>query len=210
MLGDLLARYGHALAAHPLTRAWAAGACVMVNPFTSHLAHKKSVLALLTDPAAGGLLPPSEAAAARDLVPWTRLVRAGPTTCPEGRRTGLLDLARARRAHLVLKPNDDYGGKGVLCGWETTDQAWHSALGRALLTPHVLQERVPLPTAPYPAPYPDLAGGRLRVREYAESTDPFLFGTDSPGCICRLSRTSLLNVSTGAAPVPVFLITPGS
>ncbi|ARZ65783.1 hypothetical protein SMD11_0116 [Streptomyces albireticuli] len=133
-------------------------------------------------------------------------MRAGPTTCPEGRRTGLLDLARARRAHLVLKPNDDYGGKGVLCGWETTDQAWHSALGRALLTPHVLQERVPLPTAPYP----DLAGGRLRVREYAESTDPFLFGTDSPGCICRLSRTSLLNVSTGAAPVPVFLITPSS
>ncbi|MBT2383618.1 hypothetical protein J7E86_08465 [Streptomyces sp. ISL-11] len=45
VLNDLLSRYGHALTEHPMTLAWAAGACVMVNPFTSHLAHKKSVLA---------------------------------------------------------------------------------------------------------------------------------------------------------------------
>ena len=28
--------------------------------------------------------------------------------------------ARRERDTLVLKPNDEYGGKGVLLGWETT------------------------------------------------------------------------------------------
>ncbi|MCC3777967.1 hypothetical protein [Streptomyces sp. UNOB3_S3] len=204
VLTDLLSHYGHAFAEHPMTRAWVSGACVMVNPYTSNLANKKSALALLTDPCTRCLLPAPEAVAAGALVPWTRLVRPGPTVCPDGRVVDLLDFARARREHLVLKPNDDYGGNGVVCGWLTPDAAWRTALGRALTTPHVVQERVPIPAVPYPV----LDGGRLRVERSCESTDPFLFGADAPGCISRVSTAALINVSTGGCPVPVFRITP--
>ncbi|MEU4796722.1 hypothetical protein [Streptomyces sp. NPDC023327] len=204
VLTDLLARYGDrdALTEHPMTRAWAAGACVMVNPFTSHLAHKKSVLALLTDPRTNCLLPASEATAASALVPWTRLVSEDTTTCPQGQDVDLLAYARARREHLVLKPNDDYGGRGVVCGWQTQDAAWQTALGRALEVPHVLQERVPIPVSPYPV----LVDGTLRIDDYSETVDPYLYGTDSPGCMSRLSQTALLNVCSGGSLVPVLRI----
>ncbi|MEU1823231.1 hypothetical protein ABZ502_12495 [Streptomyces abikoensis] len=204
VLTDLLSRYGPAFAEHPMTRAWASGACVMVNPYTSNLANKKSALALLTDPSTRCLLPAPEAAAAGALVPWTRLVRPGATACPDGRTVDLLDFARSRRERLVLKPNDDYGGNGVVCGWRTTDADWRTALGRALATPHVVQERVPVPVVPYPV----LEGDRLRVERSGESTDPFLFGADAPGCVSRVSTGSLINVSTGGCPVPVFRVAP--
>ena len=50
--------------------------------------------------------------------------RACSTTSKWSRTTGpgdLLELARAWREHLVLKPNDEYGGKGVHLGWEMTE-----------------------------------------------------------------------------------------
>lgn len=78
VLRDLLSHYGAALTDHPLTRAWSAGACVMANSFTSNVAHKKSALALLTDPRTSGVLSPQEATAAQRHLPWTRLVRPGP------------------------------------------------------------------------------------------------------------------------------------
>ena len=203
VLGDLLSRYGATLIDHPLTRAWSAGDCVMVNSFTSHLANKKSALALLTDPATSGVLSPQELTAAQQHLPWTRLVRPGPTTY-HGQEVDLLAFAQAHRENLVLKPNDDYGGHGILCGWQTTDDDWHQALTRAMNDPHVIQERVTMPMTRYPI-WSDSA---LRIKDYHESTDPFLFASSTYGCISRLSPTDLINVSAGGTSVPVFQVAP--
>jgi hypothetical protein len=203
VLGDLLSRYGATLIDHPLTRAWSAGACVMINSFTSHLANKKSALALLTDPATSGVLSPQELAAAQQHLPWTRLVRPGPTTY-HGHEVDLLAFAQAHRENLVLKPNDDYGGHGILCGWQTAGDDWHQALVRAMNDPHVIQERIRMPKTRYPV----WTDGALRIEDYHESTDPFLFAATTHGCISRLSPTDLINVSAGGTAVPVFQIAP--
>ncbi|CAM5359127.1 hypothetical protein SALBM135S_08392 [Streptomyces alboniger] len=204
VFNDLLARYGRTLRDHPMTRASADGACVMINPYAGELVNRKSVLALLTDRRVTESLPAPEAAAARALVPWTRFVREGVTTSPDEREVDLMRFARDHRAGLVLKPNDDYGGKGVLCGWQATDTAWRAALAKAVVVPHVIQERVPIPTVHYPV----LSGGQVHTVPYGESTDPYLFGTDSPGCITRLSTSALLNVSAGGAAIPDFCVEP--
>jgi hypothetical protein len=203
VLGDLVSRYGAALIDHPLTRAWSAGACVMVNSFASHLANKKSALALLTDPGSSAVLSPQELTAAQQHLPWTRLVRPGPTTY-HGEEIDLPAFARAHRESLILKPNDDYGGHGVVCGWQTTDDDWHKALDRAMSDPHVIQERVTMPEASYPT----WTDGDLRMETYHESTDPFLFASTAHGCICRLSSTDLINVSAGGTTAPVFQVAP--
>jgi hypothetical protein len=203
VLNDLLSRYGVALTDHPLTQAWSAGACVMVNSFTSHLAHKKSALALLTDPRTSEVLSPQEATAAQHHLPWTRLVRPGPTTYHE-EEIDLLAFARAHRESLILKPNDDYGGHGILCGWQTTDDDWQKALTRKMFDPHVIQERVTIPEVSYPT----WADGDLRIEAYYQGTDPFLFASIAYGCICRLSQATVTNVSAGGTCVPVLQITP--
>ncbi|WP_336319723.1 hypothetical protein [Streptomyces lavendofoliae] len=205
VLNDLLAAHGDALLRHPLVRAWADGACVVVNSFTSHMAHKKSVLALLSDPSTAHLLSPQEAEAARAHIPWTRLLRPGTTTWHD-REVDLLTLVREQREHLVIKPNDDYGGHAVVCGWQRSTAQWEEDLQGALRTAHVVQERVSLPLAPYP----QRKDGQLRIDNWQESTDPYLFGTDAFGCISRLSAAEGLgNVSAGGALVPSFQITGG-
>jgi hypothetical protein len=203
VLSDLLSRYGAAFTDHPLARAWSAGACVMVNSFTSQLTTKKSALTLFADPRTSVMLSPQEATAVQQHLPWTRLVRSGPTTY-HGQEIDLPVFARDHRERLVLKPNDAYGGHGIVCGWQTTNDDWQQALARAMCEPYVIQERITIPEALYPT----WADNSLRIEAYHESTDPFLFASTAYGCVCRLSPTALINVSAGGTCVPVFQIAP--
>src|SRR5437762_13564311 len=68
-------------------------------------------LALLSDDRYARLYTAAHRTAIRRHIPWTRRVR------PE-----LAEDIAKRRETLVLKPNDEYGGKGVVLGW-TVDQA---------------------------------------------------------------------------------------
>ena len=84
-----------------LCDAYVAGAVCVVNSFRAKLLHKKMSLALLSDERYQRLYTPAQRAAIRRHVPWTRKVR------PE-----LAEEIARRRETLVLKPNDEYGGKG--------------------------------------------------------------------------------------------------
>ncbi|MGH3911913.1 MAG: hypothetical protein ACRDTC_00660, partial [Pseudonocardiaceae bacterium] len=203
VLSDMLSRYGPTLTDHPLIRAWSAGACVMINSFTSHLGFKKSTFALLTDPYTSVALSPREAMAAREHLPWTRLLRSGSTTYHE-EEIDLLTFAYTNRKNFVLKPNVGYSGWGILCGWQTTDECWQRALARAIRDSYVIQERVTVPHALYPA----LVNGTVEIRPYRESTDPFLFAPTCYGHICRLSQNEIINVGSGGTLIPVFQIAP--
>ena len=98
----------------------------MANTLRCKLAHKKAFFAVLTDPAFASLQDAADQAIVRAHVPWTRLVADVATE--RGGRRGLLALARRDREHLVLKPNDEYGGTGVMLGWEASESAWDAAL----------------------------------------------------------------------------------
>jgi uncharacterized circularly permuted ATP-grasp superfamily protein len=192
---------------HPLMRAYADHAVCVVNPLRSKPVHTKLIMWLLSDPdgPAASLLDAEERAAVEQYVPWSRLVQAG-TTRYNGERVELLSFARKRRANLVLKPNDDYGGKGVLLGWETEPQRWEQALEQALGAPYLLQERVPLPVETYPT-WDEQHGLQFSDR-YVDS-DPCVFGERATGCLTRIAATSLLNVSAGGGSAPpTFLVEP--
>lgn len=185
---------------HPLVRAYAERAVCVVNPFRSKPVHTKMIMALLSDedgPAAG-LIDAEERAALDQHVPWTRQVRGGLTRYA-GERVPLLTFAQRNRERLVLKPNDDYGGQGVLLGWETDQVAWDRALALAQATPSVVQERVPVPQEDYPT-WSAEAGLRITPR-YVDS-DPCVYGDEAVGCLTRIAATALLNVSAGGGAAP--------
>jgi hypothetical protein len=194
---------------HPLVRAYADRAVCVVNPFRTKPVHTKLIMALLSDedgPAAG-LLDAEERAAVREHVPWTRQVRGGVTRY-QGQQVPLLTFAQRNREQLVLKPNDDYGGQGVLLGWETDQASWDRALAAAQAAPFVIQERVPLPVEDYPTWTPD---ERLRLTPRYVDSDPCVYGDRAVGCLTRIAATSLLNVSAGggAAP-PTYVVRPAA
>lgn len=202
LTSEFLTHYGDDVLSHPLVKAYAAGACVIVNSFRAKLLHKKSLFALLSDERFHDPLSAEQRAAVAAHVPWTRVVRSGQTTY-QGETIDLLAFARANRERLLLKPNDEYGGKGITIGWEASAAKWDAALNAALASPFVVQERVTIAYEPYPA----LVDGQVVIGERLVDSDPFLFGTEVNGCLCRLSTVTLLNVTAGGgSTVPVFVI----
>lgn len=127
------------------------------------------------------------------------------TVDPAGNPIDLLPWASANRDRLVLKPNDEYGGKGVLIGWETEQPEWEAALANAADEPTVVQERVQIAYEEFPAM---TANGGVSIDVRLVDSDPFLFrGERVHGCLCRLSSETLLNVTAGGGSiVPVFVI----
>jgi hypothetical protein len=192
---------------HPVIRAVKDGAVCLANGFRCKLLHKKASLAVLSDERNGHLYGPEERAAIARHVPWTRVVEPRRTVC-HGRAVDLLEFAAAHRERLVLKPNDDYGGKGVVLGWETGLDAWEAALETALHEPHIVQERIELPVEPYPA----LADGGVELADRIVDTAPFVFnGAQVDGCLTRISTASLVNVTAGGgSTVPTFVVEPKS
>ncbi|MBK9231416.1 MAG: hypothetical protein IPO15_11310 [Anaerolineae bacterium] len=150
---ELLAKYG---AEHPLMRAVGQHTVCMVNSFNAVLLFNKGLFALLSDSAFPLDLSPVERLVIRRHLPWTRLLMDGPTEV-DGRTVDLLAYAAANRDSLVIKPTNDYGGRGVILGWECDQAAWDAALSAGLQTPAIVQKRVPVPQANFPS----IVDGRL-------------------------------------------------
>ncbi len=185
---------------HPLVRAYADRAVCVVNPFRTKPVHTKLIMALLSDedgPTAG-LLDAEERAAVERHVPWSRHFRATSTRY-QGQRVDLPDFARRNRERLALKPNDDYGGQGVLLGWTVDQPTWERALDSTLGSPYVIQERVPVPAEDYPTWTPEEG---LRFTPRYVDADPCIFGDRALGCLTRIAATALLNVSAGGGSAP--------
>jgi uncharacterized circularly permuted ATP-grasp superfamily protein len=108
------------------------------------------------------------------------------------------------REKLVLKPNDEYGGKGVTIGWVASDAEWQEAMQEALASPFVVQWAVQLDQEAYP--YYDAEHG-VSFRDLTADLDPFVFGADTQGVLTRLSAVALLNVTAGTGSVvPTMVI----
>jgi hypothetical protein len=175
---------------------------VVVNSFRAKLLHKKSIFALLGDAQFQDDFTPEEREAVARHIPWTCVLRPGQSSYQDD-AIDLLDFTRANRDRLLLKPNDEYGGKGITIGWESSADEWDAAISAGLESPFVVQEKVMIAYEPYPA----LVDGQLQIGQRLVDSDPFLFGSAVDGCLCRLSTVTLLNVTAGGgSTVPVFVI----
>lgn len=197
---ELLAQYG---ADHPLMRAVGQHTVCMVNSFNAVLLFNKGLFALLSDPAFPLPLTPVERLVIRRHLPWTRLL-ADQRTDVDGRVVDLLPYALANQESLVIKPTNDYGGRGVILGWECDQQAWEAALRSGLQTPSIVQRRVPIPEAVFPT----MVGGQLDLSPRLVDVDPYVWGcAEIEGSGVRLGTSSLLNVSAGGgSAAPLFVL----
>jgi hypothetical protein len=188
---------------HPMVRAVRERAVVMVNPFRCKVLHKKASLAVLSDERNAALFDAPMRQAIADHIPWTRVVEPRMTRW-QGREVDLLDHVSRHRAQFVLKPNDDYGGTGIVLGWEVDDGSWVAALEAATAAPSVVQERIHQPSEPFAA----WTDGELVVSDRIVDTAPYVFGGSYvDGCLSRISTAALVNVTAGGgSTVPTFVV----
>jgi uncharacterized circularly permuted ATP-grasp superfamily protein len=199
LTSELLARGAEAKG---LVDAYLSGAACVVNSFRAKLLHKKMSFALLSDDRHAHLYDAGQLAAIERYVPWTRKLAEGSTTRHGERVPDLVEYVARHRSELVLKPNDEYGGKGVTLGWTVDQTAWEDALKEALGSSSVVQEAVEVPREPFP-----VALEEIELMDLAIDLDPYLFDGRPGGCLTRLSSSALLNVTAGAGSiVPTYLV----
>jgi uncharacterized circularly permuted ATP-grasp superfamily protein len=202
LVNDILARPAECRA---LVDACSAHAVCMANAFRCKLAHKKALFAVLTDPSHESLFSAAERAVIQAHIPWTRVLDDVETEKGEW-HGDLLELTRAWRGHLVIKPNDEYGGKGVTLGWEASEGEWDAVIESALEDPYgtwIVQERIPVRREIFPQF--DAAGG-ISMDDMLVDLAPYLFRGRMGGYLTRLSATGLANVTSGGGQVPAFVV----
>lgn len=179
------------------------GAVCMVNPPRCKILHRKSSLAVLSDERNETLFSPAQREAIAAHIPWTRVVEERYTRF-DGREIDLVPWIAESRERLVLKPHDEYGGKGIVLGWEVGDSEWRDAIRTALAEPYIVQARIELQQEPYPS----FVDGRTMVIDRMVDTAPYIaHGSYVDGCLSRLSTAALLNVTAGGgSQTPTFIV----
>ena len=195
LINDIIARRDECRA---LVDAYRAKAVCVANNLRCKIAHKKAFFAILTDERYRQLFDRADLEAIADRIPFTRLVTPH-----------VADHARQHRDRFVLKPNDEYGGKGVMLGWETTEREWDDAIGRALKdgaenVHWVVQERIHVRRELFPV----CADANIIDRDMLVDFAPYVFRGKIAGFLTRLSATGLANVTSGGGQVPAFVVSP--
>jgi uncharacterized circularly permuted ATP-grasp superfamily protein len=204
LINDILARREDCAA---LLRAYADRAVCVANTFRCKIPHKKAFFAVLTDEAHQHLLTSDEQAMVRAHVPFTRLVAPGRTVI-DGHRVDLLEHLRRHRDEFVIKPNDDFGGAGVVLGWEKDEREWMAAIDHAVgggPSAWVAQRRIPVSRQVFPMVDTPHA---VVMRDMLVDLAPYVFRGRVAGFLTRLSSTGLANVTSGGGQIPSFVVEP--
>lgn len=192
----------HADDNHPLLRAYRDGAICFVNPFRCKIMHKKAAFELLTDEECAGWFSNEEREVINESVPWTRCLRER-KTLHRGRMIDLTEHVRRNRADFIIKPNDDYGGRGIFLGRSVTEPEWDEALSAALLDgDYIVQEAIELKTELFPI----FDEERWSLEPVYVDTNPFLFRGRVEGAFVRLSDSPIVNVTSGGGETGFFVI----
>ncbi len=202
LLTELVTRSPEGLR-HPIIQAVNARAVCMVNPYRCKILHQKASLAVLSDEQNAHLFTPDEQRLIQAHIPWTRRLSERYTQY-EGTQIDLVPFLGQNKDNFVLKPNDEYGGKGIVLGWTVSQQEWERALDEYLQSNTIVQRRVSVPSEPYPS----MVDGDLQIYDRMLDTNPYLWdGQFAAGCLTRLSTAALLNVTAGGgSTVPTFVV----
>jgi hypothetical protein len=188
---------------HALVRAASDRAVCVANGFGVQMAFHKTLFALLSDPEQSHLFSAEIAAAIARHIPWTRKVKEC-KTFHAGEKIDLIPFIASNKNMFALKPGGEYGGRGVVLGWEVSDADWSAAMNVALASSYVVQQRVEIGSEAYPS----FENGHLVYQKRHFDLDPYVWnGEQIQGCGVRLSRAALLNVSAGGgSATPMFIL----
>ncbi|MCM8794638.1 MAG: hypothetical protein NC819_02400 [Candidatus Omnitrophica bacterium] len=140
----------------------------------------------------------------RDHILWTRLLGERRTEGPLGRQVDLVPFIRKNKQKLVLKPNREFGGEGVVFGNQVTQAVWEKELHKAMKKPshHVIQSAAPVRAELFPVASPN---GRVKLKAFFVVSG-FAVSPTRIAILGRSSQESVVNVSRRGGLVAAWLL----
>jgi uncharacterized circularly permuted ATP-grasp superfamily protein len=172
-----------------------------LNSFRSKIVHKKAIFSILTDPKYTRVLNAVQLKAIKDHIPWTRKLGYKHTSY-DGRQIDLLEHVRKNKDNFVIKPNDEYGGKGVFLGMDCDDATWQTAIDTGVKEGFVVQEIVNI----HRESFFNRVDGKWQNVPTVVDLDPYTNGALIGGCLTRTSSSNLANVTAGGGSLPLFIL----
>lgn len=172
-----------------------------LNTFRTKLVHKKAIFSFLTNEKYTSHLSHEQQEAIHYHIPWTRMLRPERTTF-RGLKIDLLEFVRNNKSYFVIKPNDEYGGKGVTLGFSASQQEWDEAINQSTKECFVAQEVVDIHREPFLVKN----GTSWEIAQTIIDLDPYLNGPLMGGCLTRTSASNLANVTAGGGTLPMFIL----
>lgn len=166
-IGELMSTADGERSVEPILRAHADGAAVLYTTLASEVYNNKGCLAMLADPECRAVLSGEELSLVDRVLPWTRRLAAGESDV-DGEQVDLVEHCLAHRRDLIIKPWADFGGSGIVAGWEVDASEWRAAVERGVATGAVVQRRV----VPREEPVVNPETGELEI--WAAAWDAFL------------------------------------
>ncbi len=175
----------------------------IISSITAEL-DQKSCWEVLTNPElAQKYFSADERQVFRRHVLWTRVLSDRRTLLPDGQTGDLLEHARKEHESLVLKPNRDYGGHGVVVGHLLTRAEWEAEIDKALADRErwVVQQLASIPVREFPVVGPD---DRLHLEPFY-TVMGFAATRDGLAILGRASQKQVVNVAQRGGMCGVFV-----
>jgi diaminobutyrate-2-oxoglutarate transaminase len=189
-------------AAEAYLKATAAGNVTCINSLVSqYILADKAILAVLSDSKFSANFTAADREVIRAHVPWTRLVKPGPTQSPSGKTVDLLDYAVENQRSLVLKPSNATRGEHTIVGPMTSAQEWAHWLGGPVKSsPYVVQEYLPGTKISVPNP----TSGAMDTM--TAGLDIYVFAGRFAGFHARGSLDPVINIGKRGVLLPVAVV----
>lgn len=187
-----------------LVQALRDNAVCFVNPVSSASGDWKSILEILTDAQYEHHFSPEEQETHRKHVPWTRTLDEKKTDY-NGKQIDLAPFVRDNRDKLVLKPNEGYGGFGVVVGKFSDDTTWNELIDKAFKDNivYTVQDFVTIPKEEFPlvknGVYKGFAPKNVNLNLWSHDGE-------FAGSFVRAADGSIINVHQGGGMMPVFFV----
>ncbi len=199
LIHEFLEKFGED---NPLVNAYADGKVFMANSFRTKIPHKKASFAIASDERFHDIFTAEQLEIIKKHIPWTRRVREMKTKDFAGKEIDLIEHIRKNRDEYILKPNDDYGGHGIIFGWESSESVWATAIEKALSESFVVQKKVEIEKIDF-LTYDE---EKIFSEKLLVDFDPFLFRGKVEGGLVRLAATSLVNVAAGGGETALVVM----
>ena len=179
-------------------------AVCFVNPVSAASGDFKSILEILSDPQYEGIFSTEERECHRLHIPWTRTLVETKTRYQD-KYIDLVPYVRKNKDLFVLKPNDGYGGFGVMVGKVSEQKDWDALVDRSFREGivYTVQELAPIPREEFPVVEDNTFKGFS-----PKNVNLNLWSHDGEfaGAFVRAAAGSVINVHQGGGMVPVFFV----